>query len=275
MNTLLRRLRSVRKRRREMRELAPARTAIVSFPKSGRTWLRMLIGKALCDRYDLPASQMLETLALTRAAGLAPTVFHHDGGSNTEGRHWKRLGRTKREFADKRVLFLIRDPRDVVVSCFFEASKRKRVYAGSISEFLRDPHYGIEKIVTYDNLWHAARGVPEAFELVSYEGLHADPRGTLARTLAFLGATGIDDALLDAAVEFSRFENMRRMEEKGTFDANSRLRPGDAGDRESFKTRKGAVGGYAEYLGGEDLAYANEVMERLGCPLLDEARGAQ
>ena len=87
MHPLVRRAKSIRKAFRERRELAPARVAIVSFPKSGRTWLRLLIGRALCERYGLPESQILDTFALTRAAGILPTVFSHDGTSNTEGRH--------------------------------------------------------------------------------------------------------------------------------------------------------------------------------------------
>ena len=93
MHPLVRRAKSIRKALRERRELAPAKVAIVSFPKSGRTWLRLLIGRALCQRYGLPESQILDTFALTRAAGILPTVFTHDGTSNTEGRHLRRLDR--------------------------------------------------------------------------------------------------------------------------------------------------------------------------------------
>jgi hypothetical protein len=149
MHPLVRRAKSVRKVFRERRELAPARIAIVSFPKSGRTWLRLLIGRALCQRYRLHEAQILDTFALTRAAGLLPTVFTHDGTSNTEGRHLDRLDREKRAYRDKQVVLLCRDPRDTVISCFFEATRRKNVFEGTLSEFLRDPHYGVEKIVRF------------------------------------------------------------------------------------------------------------------------------
>ena len=93
MHPLVRRAKSIRKAFRERRELAPARVAIVSFPKSGRTWLRLLIGRALCQRYALAGSLILDTFAATREAGILPTVFSHDGSSNTEGRHLDRLDR--------------------------------------------------------------------------------------------------------------------------------------------------------------------------------------
>ena len=35
------------------------------------------------------------------------------------------------------------------------------------------------------------------------------------------------------------------------------------GDPESFKVRRGKVGGFTDYLNGDDLAYANEAMRKL------------
>ena len=268
MHPLVRRAKSIRKAFRERRELAPARVAIVSFPKSGRTWLRLLIGRALCARYGLPESQILDTFALTRAAGILPTVFTHDGTSNTEGRHFDRLDRGKRAYRGKRVLLLCRDPRDTVISCYFEATRRKRVYDGTLSEFLRDPRYGIQKIVTFYQLWEAARAVPEKLLVISYEDLHADPAKVLRETLGFLGASDLPDRLVSEAIEYGRFDNMRRLEQAGGLGEGSRLRPADSADASSFKTRKGKVGGFAETLSEEDLAFANRVIAEHACPLL-------
>ncbi len=273
MNGLLRRAKSIRKAFRERRELAPAKVAIVSFPKSGRTWLRMLIGRALCERFGLPETEILDTFALTRSVGILPTIFTHDGTSNTEGRHLRRLDHSKRAFRDKRVLLLCRDPRDTVISCFFEATKRKGVYAGTLSEFLRDPRYGIEKIVTFYELWEAARSVPEELLIISYEGLHADPGKVLRETLAFMGASDLPESSITDAIAYGRFDNMRRMEQTGGLGDGSRMRPGDASDASSYKTRKGKVGGFAETLSPEDLAFANRVLAEHACPLLAAYRG--
>jgi len=268
VHPLVRRAKSIRKALRERRELAPARVAIVSFPKSGRTWLRLLIGRALCLRYGLAESRILDTFASTRAAGILPSVFTHDGTSNTEGRHLDRLDPDKRAFRGKRVLLLRRDPRDTVISCYFEATRRKRVYVGTLSEFLRDPHYGIQKIVRFYQLWEAARAVPEKLLVVSYEDLHADPAKVLRETLAFLGATDLPDRIVSEAIEYGRFDNMRRLEQAGALGEGSRLRPADAADASSFKTRQGRVGGFAETLSEADLAFANRAIAEHACPLL-------
>jgi hypothetical protein len=265
VNPLVRVARSFLRPRRERRERAGADVVVVSFPKSGRTWLRLLIGKVLCDRYGLPERSMLDTRALTAAAGLPVTVFSHDGSSNAEARHWRRLSRDKGEYRSKKVLLLAREPRDVVVSCYFQASRRRDEYHGDLSSFLRDPRHGIRKVLVWSRIWSESSRIPRAFRVVRYEDLHAAPEKTLREVLEFLGIQDVPDPTIRAAIEFARFDNMRRLEAAGRFQAG-KLRPRRADDPESYKTRKGKVGGHADYLGPEDLAYADRVLAEFGDP---------
>ena len=48
----------------------------------------------------------------------------------------------------------------------------------------------------------------------------------------------------------------------GVIRARDRLRPADAGDTESFKTRKGKVGGYRDYFSAEEIAKVDEVIRQ-------------
>ena len=48
-------------------------------------------------------------------------------------------------------------------------------------------------------------------------------------------------------MQFASFENLRTLE-KGNFFRNSRLSPRDPDDPESFKVRRGVVGGYPDYF---------------------------
>jgi hypothetical protein len=266
MHSLLRWAKSVKRSRRERRERAPAEVVIVSYPKSGRTWLRMLIGKTLCDRCGLPEDQMLDTLALTQAAGLPATVFSHDGSSNTEARHLRRLVRNKEEYRPKRVLYLSRDPRDVVISCFFQTSRRTEQFDGDLSDFIRDPHYGIRKILTFTSIWQDAQRIPREFEVVRYEAMKADPEKALRTVLEYMGILDLSNETVAAAVEFSKFENMKKMEQNRQF-SGSRMRPGASGDPESNKVRRGIVGGYVDYLSDADVAYCDAALAELWCPL--------
>jgi hypothetical protein len=55
---------------------------------------------------------------------------------------------------------------------------------------------------------------------------------------------------------------MKKMEAASAF-ASKILQATDVGDPESFKVRRGKVGGFADYLAGADLTYANEAMRKL------------
>jgi len=263
MNPILRFAKARLRPLKERRKRAPAEVVIVSFPKSGRTWLRLMIGRAVCDRYGLPEAQMLDTLELTRAAGLPPTTFCHDGGSNLEARHLDRLERDKSGYRHQQVLLLARDPRDVVTSCYFQASHRRDLFRGSLSEFVRDPRYGIRKILTWYRIWEENRARPRDFAVLRYEDLRAEPEKGLRQALEFIGVADLDEKTVRDAVEYARFDNMRKLERQEAF-ASGILRPKRGGAEESLKTRRGVVGGYVDHLAPEDLAYCDAAMAELG-----------
>jgi hypothetical protein len=80
--------------------------------------------------------------------------------------------------------------------------------------------------------------------------------------LAVLGEAAPDARVFQEALEFSRFENMQKLEAAGAFDSNI-LHPGDVRDPESFKVRRGKVGGYREYLSADDQRFAAAAMTEL------------
>ena len=238
---------------------------IVSFPKSGRTWLRVLIGKTLCETFSLPANIMLDTYKITTAARILKTQFTHDNSSINDGWDYRRLSSDKSWYAEKKVIFLYRDIKDVLVSCYFQATKRVNKYSDNISAFIRSEKYGAKKVVTFYNIWDKNRMVPREFLLLRYENLHKNPGEVLTQTMNFLGLTEVDDSVMDQAVEFASFRSMKSLEE-GNFFKHKMLKPVSAGDSESYKVRKGVVGGYSSYLSEDDVRYIDQVIEELGCP---------
>jgi hypothetical protein len=101
--------------------------------------------------------------------------------------------------------------------------------------------------------------VPKGFLLVRYEDMHADAQRELGRVLDFLGLEEIDQNTINQAVEFSSFKRMRRMESEGKFQTGI-LNPADEMDKESYKTRKGVVGGFEEYLTTSQIDALNAKM---------------
>jgi hypothetical protein len=236
---------------------------LLSYPKAGRTWLRALIGKAIADTYGLPEHLLLETPELTRAAGLPIAAFDHDQSSMRNGLRWQDMTADRSAYRGKRVLLMGRDVRDILVSAYFQATRRIHVFAGPISAFIRHDVYGVEKILAFYRIWAANRHIPAQFEFLTYEDLHRDPVAAVSRVLALIGAE-TSDAVIANAVDFCRFENMHIAEAENHFKSNI-LRPAQSGDQESFKVRVGKVGNYAQYLSPNDIEYIDCAIASGGC----------
>jgi len=244
----------------------------ISHPKSGRTWLRALVGRVLCGRTGFPESELLNTRRLTAAAGLPVLKWHHGGASlkNPCPRHDELV--FDRRFAGKGIIFMIRDPRDTLVSSYFQALKRSDTFGGDasavgqVSEFVRSSERGILKWIAFHNMWHENISQLRSFHLVRYESLHAEPVATLRGVLEAMGLRDVTDAELESAIEFARFDNLKRLEASGRVGASA-LKPKDASDPDSFKVRKGQVGGYRETLSEEDIAFIEQALRNMPCPL--------
>ncbi len=241
------------------------KTYIISYPKSGRTWLRILFGKAICEQFNLDETLLLETHLLTRSAKINPTLFTHDGAGFGDKNSWNELATDKSFYRNKKVVFLVRDPKDVIVSSYFHVTKRQRRFDGSISEFIRSDIYGIKKIVTFYKIWLDNQTIPKDFLLLKYENIHKDTSDVLRSLLTFTGVQNVPENTIETAVKFSDFENMRKLESSQTFSKTS-MQPGDTNDEESYKVRKGKVGSYSEYLSQDDMNFINQVIEEAGHP---------
>lgn len=260
---------------KELRRWAAHRRSevyLISYPKCGRTWLRLMLGRAFANYYSLPAEEDILFLSWqTRPHPHLPliTVIHEDRPMLKAP---DELHESKDKFRNKMVIFLARDPRDVIVSSYFEMKKRGQLfgdnpyenrsaeYQGSLEDFIYRKEGGFETVLRYYNIWAQNRQVPKGFLLVHYEDLKVSPQAELRRIVDFLGLQEIDDGALREAVEFASFENMRKMEEQRQFQGGM-LNPANQKDQESYKTRRGKIGGYAEYFSPEQIEYLNRKMK--------------
>ncbi len=231
---------------------------LISFPKCGRTWLVLMIAKVIEGHYGISNKDPLKLHQYKRRArGLPLIIPHHDGGP--EFRRPEALEKNKNRYANQKVIFLIRDPRDVTVSSYYQKTKRNINFRGSLREYVYEPVGGIKTILEFYNIWARNRHVPRDFLLVTYESLQGDPLGELRRVIDFLGLAGVGDETLEQAVEYCRFENMRRLESSNAL-GSKRLAPRDVSDETTYKTREGRVGGYVDHLEPEEVAYINGLL---------------
>lgn len=230
---------------------------VVSYPKCGRTWLRVMLQMYLEARgYTL---RHYNDKLLLGIEGEALVKFDHDKGNWVPAPlRIDQLTFDTEKYTGKDVVFLVRDPRDVLVSSWYHLTYRERIYRGSLSAFVRDELIGIEKVVAYMNLWMEHRDVPANFLLLTYEEMHADPHVQFERLLGFIGIPVERDAL-NAAVEASSFENMKKMERTGALK-EPWMKPGARDANKSLKVRKGKVGSFQEELTQDDIDYVNAVI---------------
>jgi hypothetical protein len=122
--------------------------------------------------------------------------------SHMRRRPWRFLG--------ARVILLLRDPRDALVSFWHERARHEADWSGSLESFLLDGRVGAPYFASYVNGWAEARGVGPVL-VTSYEQLMADTEGTAAAMLEHAGEE-VDVAALGRACEAARFERMLQLE---------------------------------------------------------------
>jgi hypothetical protein len=138
----------------------------------------------------------------------------------------------------------------------------QRLKQKTAGDLLRDRRYGIMAIIKTMNRWFAEFARRQNFTLLHYESLRAEPAENFRALLATLGEASPDPAVFQHALEFSDFANMQRLEAAGVFDSKI-LRSRDVRNPESFKVRRGKVGGFRDYLSMEDQAFAAQALKHL------------
>jgi hypothetical protein len=258
-------LRLWRKHLREIAQLYRSPNLVISYPKSGRTWHKVMLCRYISTAFGNAGSPSIESEAVTTAAGLARLSYTHDGAKfsyaippqhriNADPFIWRR----------RRVLLLVRDPRDVLVSAHAHAVHRSKSFSGSLAEFIRHPFTGAEKILVAQKRWHQYRSLARDMLVLKYEDLRRDPEAGLTATLEFLGIP-VQSDVVSEAVDFARFENMKKMEASGEFASNAMRTKGSTAD--AMKVRTGKVGGYADHLAPPDLEFIDRKSAEIGDPL--------
>jgi hypothetical protein len=187
--------------------------------------------------------------------------FSHDDQANLKTP--EELSTSKSKYKNKKVIFLVRDIRDVIVSYYFELTKRNVVnphypqYQGNLSSFLRYKQGSVDTIIRYYNIWAENQHVPADFLLIRYEDIHNQPEKELRRVLDFIGLPSISDKIDGEAVRYASFDIMHKMEESTSVDS-FKLQPGDKQDPESYKTRRGKIHGFTDYLSQDDIEYLDK-----------------
>jgi hypothetical protein len=250
----------------DRQSLLPFDAAFVSFPKCGRTWVRLMLGRLIAlqlGRHDEAedVDALFDVFEASRALPGAPAVVfsHDDWPQHSRARE---LTRDKAPlYRGKTVVLLIRDLRDVMVSSYFQLTRREEKRSDpSLSAYVRSEVGAADSFVAFYENWWRSRDVLGRSLVVRYEDLHANPAAAFESILATLAWPRVAPELLRDVVAWSAFENLRR---KSLDSKRREIQPRRAEDPESFKMRRGKVGGFRDYLAPEDVAYLEERMRGL------------
>lgn len=214
----------------------------VSFPKSGRTYLRFMVGKYFQLKNNLKEKDILN---YAENNGL---IFTHYGAYEEDFKV------TKKELYDEGMIWLKRNRIDTIVSFYHHVKFRKKQYKPAFYDFLRSKKYGIEKLVKFES---KVRKYKHKM-IIDYEDLCSNPKHFLTRVLELIDEKPIED-YVDWAVEESSFDKMRNAEITGRVDISEKDYI-DKTDERQLKVRQGKIGQGKNFITEEDLEYINEVI---------------
>ncbi len=231
---------------------------IVSFPKSGRTWLRFILANyynmyfGINEEIDLknmfefmPNNNHFEEMKgyykyrFKNRKDVPLVLFSHDGYNHSQ-------------YENKKVIFLKRNPIDTIVSYYFHI-RFKPGYQGSISEFIRDEKYGINKIVKFIKKW--GEELNENQMQISYEEMHEDMDNLLRKVIKYIGLN-INEEYLSKAIQLSHFKEMKKVEKKTKV-------PGCEGqkDDDDMRVRQGEISNYKKYLNQKNVEFCMKIVK--------------
>jgi sulfotransferase family protein len=159
---------------------------------------------------------------------------------------------------EKPVVHLVRWPIDTAISRYFQAKGRTNAFKLGLSglpadvgrvpifDFVTSPRHGVPFIVRRLNeLAKYLEDHPAALT-IKYEEARKDPADTLMKVIIHSGRSATAERV-QHAVNYASFDNLRQMEQAGVFK-DSRLKARDTSNPDTYKVRRGKIGGYRDYL---------------------------
>lgn len=232
---------------------------LVSFPKSGNTWVRFY----LCNLINnIPASHFTDDVISFKVLDeTMPELNQNDLAEPWPHKGFPRIIKThlayKSILGKRRSILIVRDPRDVMVSYFkFETTKTTPRFTGNnISEFIKHPKFGVEVWCRHLLSWQKHSAM-----IIKYEDLKERDTEIFAAMNKFLGVA-VDEDIFLRSVNQSRFENIKKIEEaKGMTD------PLKGGSNFKF-ARSGKTGQWKDMLNENDVQYISDTLKKFSINL--------
>lgn len=224
---------------------------ITSYPKSGNTWLRFLLGNILFEDFNFANME-----------DLIPDIYVNNN-SFLKNNSSRRILKSHEYFDPryKKIIYIVRDPRSVFIS-YFEFLRKKKVldinssHDDFIDLFIKGD------FVEYGNWgenigsWIGAKRESEDFLLIKYEDLKTKTEEKLIDILNFMNKP-VDSSKIKISIEKSSFNEMSRNEQKNKL----KIKALKGSDKNMPFVRKGSVDEWKESLSVENT---NKIIDNFG-----------
>lgn len=240
---------------------------LVSYPKSGNTWVKFLLIEYLertgnapqlfADTeehfFHLASPVPKEELTLEEELLLRPSVVMY--AQLLLPSHWYLVkSHHAAEIVGgvpifprglvRKAIYVVRDPRDIVLSLSHhiggDLEKATRIMTSegaTLQDEKRATHF-LNNWGSHVRSWLKSKPFPTC--LTTYEQLSANTANVLRNLLSFLGVEEVDEEVVAESVDYCHIDNLRRLEAEGEIDEKSAL-------QDTF-FRKGKAGAWRDDL---------------------------
>lgn len=238
-----------RKRGRSL-SVFPDDRFIVSYPKSGNTWMRFLIGNLLFQD---------EIITFSNIEQRVPDIYQNTNRKLLQIPQPRIL--KSHEYFDpryKKVIYMVRDPRDIAVSYYYHCIKfgvinQEHGIDRFLNRFIKgeiDDFGSWEKNV---GSWLGARKGDPDFLLLRYEDIVNATEDALKKIAIHLEINATDK-LIVRAVKLSSFDRMKKLEK----EQSNQWKPTKKSNKNFSFVRRAQCGGWIKELSKE----ASEKIEK-------------
>ena len=250
---------------------------IVSFPKSGRTWLRVILSRYKQQVVGISDFYLkLHDLFVTGADFSPQYIFSH-ANSGWENVYYETKHRFLATWLDflglyngpvpsnfdltvfrnSKIIFLLRDPRDVLVSSYYHNIYRQKfVFKMPKARYIRMRLYGLQRIIEFMNFL-ADNHSKHDHLIIRYEQILDQPHTEFEKILNFSG-TKVNKEFIENAVSYGQFENMQKMESDNVY--GDKLQQFDS-NPQARKVRQGTKGSYKTEFSKQDIEYIEQYIQ--------------
>lgn len=224
---------------------------LVSFPKSGNTWVRNILANYIGIQ-DLGKEKITFTELDNTMPGLGTDVFFKQWDFSIpkfSATHFN----YSFYFNKTRNVLILRDPRDVMVSYFFYINKKKNNYSfEDLYDLLIHPRFGLDNWFRHTMSWYK-----NVDFIIVYEELLESDTSIIKAMFEKFDIAYKEENLLQA-IENSRFKNFKKIEQ-----TYGHSRPDENESDFSF-ARKGEAGDYKNHFNEKCHNLYDQLLKKYG-----------